>query len=201
MAAPPTHLVAQAAALAHRRFEGFYMRTSIGLSGLGAWGSGQAGSTSIAGDGPSLALALGGSAAPGFAVGATFRLANTTGTFHGSPYAHSSDPYADLFLYELAAFADWYPNADAGWHMGGEAGVGGTTVTPDVTNVTAQSLAFAGAVFGGYDWRIRDSRWAFGVLAVASGVVPAKLEEPHNVDSGYRMQSFAMSIEGTALLF
>jgi len=185
----------------HRRFQGFYLRTSIGAAGVAAWGSGPIGAVSVTGEGPSLALALGGSVVPGLAIGAAVRLANTTGTFHGSTYAQTSNPTADLFLVEVAALADWYPNPDDGWHVGGQVGVGGVSVTPDQTNVAAQSSALGGALFGGYDWRIRDSRWAFGALAVASGLFPGTLDEPHNTDSGYRMRGFAMSVEGTALFF
>ncbi|MCL2448827.1 MAG: hypothetical protein FWD17_07770 [Polyangiaceae bacterium] len=185
----------------HRRYEGFYLRTSIGVDGMAAWGQGPSGRSSISGDGPSLGLGIGGSVTPGLAIGAALRFVDTNGRFRGSPYAHTAEPMADTYLVVVGVLADWYPNPDGGWHIGGEAGVGELAVTPVVTDREIRNISFGGAVLGGYDWRIRDSRWAFGIVVVASGIVASNLRDQTGGDAGYRMQGFATSVEGTALFF
>jgi hypothetical protein len=151
---------------------------------------------SIGGAGYSVALALGGSIAPGLILGATIRVEGANGSLHGSPYGSSA-----VGITELGLLVDWYPNADIGWHLGGEGGFGDVLISPSGGNADMSNGSFGGAVFGGYDWRLTDSRWAFGVLAVASGVFVGNLQDAHNFDTGYRVQGFATSLEGTVLFF
>jgi hypothetical protein len=192
--APATHWPREPST---RRFEGFYLRTSIGVAAMAAWGRGPSGSAAISGDGPALGAAVGGSVRPGLAVAANARFTDTTGVFRGSAPGSS----ADALLLELGVLVDWYPDPNEGWHIGGEIGVGGVSVTPSTSENAMTSATLGGALVGGYDWRIHESFWAFGVMVVASGALPATLADAHGDDSGYRMQGFAVSVEGTALFF
>jgi hypothetical protein len=176
--------------------DGLYFRFAAGLSFTSLWGDSPTGNASLSGGGISLLLALGGTLADGLVLGGMFDIAVSDSTSSSLGVAPGTDVGGGLE--GLDFFADWYPNARGGWHVG--AGVGFGFVALNLPS--SQTLGGGdetGTVFGGYDGWI-GQQWSAGVLLKATGGTRASLKFNDGSGEGYDLAAGSIALEGTVLL-
>jgi hypothetical protein len=95
----------------------------------------------------------------------------------------------------FGALADWYPNPEDGWHVGGAIGLAGVALTNGGVN-TLNGYGLGVSVLGGYDWWI-GPQLSLGVMSVvATSNQVEMLNESHD-GSGFRLTPATVSIQGT----
>jgi len=196
------------------RHQGFYLGVDTGIGFMGAWGSGPLGSASITGSGSEADIAIGGTIAPGLALGGIAREWSTSGTFHGGPTITATTTHfangvpsttqgtlsgnAHATAVEVGAFLDWYPNPEKGWHVGASVGLGGMGLTDDAGTRTV-SAAVAGSIFGGYQWWLGPA-WSLGLQGVVSGATTGKFDDSDRNNTGYTLTPFGIGL-ATQILY
>jgi hypothetical protein len=176
--------------------DGFYMRLSLGLAYTSAWGSGPLGNASISGAGVGLSASFGGTIARGLVLGGGLRIADGVGRFTGGPPDAPGNATASVGQL-LGVFVDWFPVPTEGWHVGSQLGLGVTTVT-DSSLKESSALAFAGSIFGGYDWWI-GPQWSLGLLMSLSTASSEAMTDGGGNQTGYVLTPIAFAIEGSIL--
>ncbi len=177
--------------------DGFYMRLGLGLADTSVWGSGPYGNASVSGIGIALSAAFGGPIARGLVLGGALRVTDGVGQFTGGPPNATGNAAASL-AQVLGVFVDWYPAPTDGWHVGTQAGLGVTGIS-DALMRDSSAVAFAGSVFGGYDWWI-GPQWSLGVLMSLSTASSEKMaDNSSKVDTGYTFTPLAFGLEATIL--
>jgi hypothetical protein len=189
---------------------GFYLRFAGGPAVVALKGTGPHGRVASVGGGGSSTLAIGGSIARGWVLAGVLHGATITSTLDGGPFedatvtsdgetTSASDKVA-ASVSHVGLLVDWYPDPSKGWHVGASAGLGSTALIHQADDSTMTGPSAAGTVFGGYDWSIgRD--WSLGVGLVASGNTSAKMLDSDEDDTGYRVKSFSIGVEGSILYF
>jgi hypothetical protein len=197
------------------RHQGFYFAAETGIGVMTAFGSGPLGSASITGVGSVGDFAIGGSVAPGLVLGGMAREWTTSGTFKGGPVITASTTYvlngkptpttmtlsgnAHAMAAEIAAFLDWYPNPENGWHIGAAVGLGAMTMTDDAgTRSTGGGLA--GSVFGGYQWWLGPA-WSLGISGVFSIANAGHLDDSNQNDTGYKFTPMGFGLQSQLLYY
>jgi hypothetical protein len=145
--------------------EGFFLRLSPGVVYLHeSWtpASGSPGAV-FSGAGASLELAVGKRVRPRLVVGGLWQfvaVSDPTESYLGATYVAAG---TDRFRNVVAAFADWYPSARRGFHVGGGAGV---VAASNLERHCCVSTSWGGvvAVRVGYDVFV-SRRWALGAVA------------------------------------
>jgi hypothetical protein len=167
------------------------MRLGGGVGHVSFSGPSVDGDASVSGLGSIGALALGGTPADGLVIGGLLRFAGATGTLETDTLEVRNATGA---LALLGVFVDWYPDPGDGWHVGGTAGPG--FVSLDSHLPEAGGVAFAGAVFGGYDWWI-GPEWSLGLQAVlgASTRTDLRTSDADDIDIGYRLGAVFAGLE------
>jgi hypothetical protein len=199
----------------HYRHEGFYLSADSGFGFFSAKGSGPLGDASLSGEALVQSIGIGGSIAPGVVLGGVGRVWEATGTFNGGPTItgtrtyfvngqSKTDPitlsgHAQASSLELAAFVDWFPNPEKGWHVGASIGLGGMAMTDD-SGARSVNAGVAGSIFGGYQWWLGPA-WSLGIQAVLSGGSAGKLDDSNQNDTGYSMRPLAIGIQTNLLYY
>lgn len=198
------------------RHQGFYLAADTGLGVMTAFGSGPLGSASITGPGTVGAFAIGGTVAPGLVLGGVAREWSTSGTFNGGPNITATTTYvlngktivsppqtlsgnAHALAVEIAAFLDWYPNPENGWHVGGSVGLGNMTLTDDAGTRTT-GVGLAGSVFGGYQWWLGPA-WSLGISGVVSIANAGHLDDSNQNDTGYKFTPMGFGLQSELLYY
>jgi hypothetical protein len=176
--------------------DGFYMRLSLGLAYTSVWGRGPLGNASISGAGFGLSASFGGTIARGLVLGGGLRIDDGVGRFTGGPPEAPGNATASVGQI-LGVFVDWFPAPTDGWHVGSQLGLGVTTVTDSSLKETS-ALAFAGSIFGGYDWWI-GPQWSLGLLMSLSTASSEALTDGGGNQTGYVLAPLALAIEGSIL--
>ncbi len=162
-----------------RLHDGFYFRGAVGFGTL-ASGSvtppGGGGDVKLAGSGPAVELAFGGTLSSGLVVGG-----GIYGMSIGSPSYSRNSASVDggaALVSTVGPFIDWYPNPAGGFHFQVSigwailsAGKGSKTPTYPARDQSGNGFALLGGA--GYEWWIAD-QWSLGVIArvqYASGSV------------------------------
>jgi hypothetical protein len=153
-------------------------------------GSTLSGDASVTGWGTSGLLAIGGTAVEGLVVAGALRASQTRDAFHGS---HYQGDRASMSGGALGVLVDWFPNPTQGFHVGGLAGLGVVTLT-DSSTVDSNGAAFAGSVFGGYDWWI-GPQWSLGLMIAAMGTTSAELRDQDQRSTGYSFNALSVGLE------
>jgi hypothetical protein len=198
--------------LTHR---GFYLRLSSGFAEVAVSGTAPAGagSASVSGLGSGVDLAIGGSPAPGLAIGGVLQAAMATGTFKGGPqivsmttYPGMSQPttetlsgHAQASQLLLGVFVDWFPNPHDGWHLGGSLGLGASAIQDDAYHGMT-SVALGLGASGGYDWWLGRA-FSAGVDVFVLGALQAHADDTHQNDTGYRLGAATFGIGGQVLYY
>jgi hypothetical protein len=173
------------------------MRLGLGLADTSVWGRGPYGNASISGIGIALSAAFGGPIARGLVLGGALRITDGVGEFTGGPPDATANAGASLAQI-LGVFVDWYPAPADGWHVGSQVGLGVTGIS-DSQMRDSSAVAFAGSIFGGYDWWI-GPQWSLGVLMSLSTASSEKLaDNSTKVDTGYTFTPLAFGLEATIL--
>jgi hypothetical protein len=173
------------------------MRLGLGLAYTSVWGSGPYGNASISGTGIALSAAFGGPVAPGLVLGGALRVTDGVGQFTGSPPDATGNAGASLAQI-LGVFVDWYPAPADGWHVGGQVGLGVTSIS-DALMRDSSAAVFAGSIFGGYDWWI-GPQWSLGVLMSLSTASSGNMADNSTKDeTGYTFTPLAFGLEATIL--
>jgi hypothetical protein len=135
-------------------------------------------------------VALGGTPAPGLALAVAFGGLSVRNDFDGSPIEPDGDATANLA--QLGLLADWFPDPNGGWHVGGMAGVAGVGLAD---SAIADSIggAFTGALLGGYDWWI-GPQWTLGLMGLVSATTSASLQDEDGADTGYEFNALFAGI-------
>jgi hypothetical protein len=195
------------------RHQGFYLGIGTGIGYMSAWGDGPSGSASISGLATLGVIAIGGTLTKGLVLAGAIQVGSAGGTFHGGTTTHvtttifaNGSPVTNTFTAtgasvlstEIGALIDWYPDPEAGWHMGFSLGVGSTQVTDDGGNVLDGS-AFAGSLFGGYQWWLGPG-WSLGLQGVLLGATKSSLQDS-NQDTGYAMMPLSIGVQTLLLAY
>ena len=178
------------------RHDGFYFRLMNETQYFVFLGDGPEGNASVKVMGSGGMLALGGTPLPGLVIGGTVSSTTGRGTFKGRPEGSESD--ASISRVGLAAFVDWFPQPDDGWHVGAALGFAALTVT-DSSLDDAVGAAFSAKVFGGYDWWI-GPQWTLGLAAMFAATPSTSLLVDDGDKSGYRFYSLSAGIAGSLTL-
>jgi len=169
--------------------EGFYLRVNVGPGVL--WSNvndknGAAGSTSGAGFSFAADALVGGSPAPGMALGVG-ALTNTTFGVDMKDSTGTSRSQSTQFHFLVGPFFDAFPNNRQGFHLGAEFGFAGALLdTPLVSN------AFGGGAAGwlGYDMWVAPE-WSAGFQLRGNGA--------YMVGSGADASAFGLNLLITVL--
>lgn len=176
--------------------DGFYMRLSLGLAYTSAWGSGPLGNASISGAGVGLSASFGGTVARGLVVGGGLRIADGVGRFTGGPPDAPGNATVSVG-HILGVLVDWFPAPTEGWHVGSQLGLGLTTVT-DSSLRESSAFAFAGSIFGGYDWWI-GPQWSLGLLMSLTTASTEAMTDGGGNSTGYAFTPLAFAVEASIL--
>ena len=160
--------VAGAAHADPRTHDGFQLRLAPGLGYLSDSDSISGGGftspdLSIHGIAPAFELFVGGSLAPGLALGGTFNFMIASGpsaSVGGQSVTASSDVKMNFFT--IGPYVDYYLDPAQGFHLLGTLGF----ATMNLSNNTSSSTASTGFGLGlgaGYDWWVSDE-WSIGIL-------------------------------------
>jgi hypothetical protein len=172
--------------------DGFYLRLSGEIDYLAFLGLGRGPeqSASVKGVTSGTMLAIGGTVWNGLVVAGMLSVVSTRDDFHGSP--HDPEGYATVSFVQLGVLADWYPHPGGGWHTGAALAIGSLSLRD---SYVADSLgaAFAGRIFGGYDWWI-GPQWSLGLMAVISACTSTSLKDDDGNATGYRFHALSVGI-------
>ena len=172
------------------------------------------GSASVSGFSSQLVgIAIGGSPAPGFAIGVDLEDGSTTGTFRGGPQVVATTTYpgptqpttetlsghAEGNAVLVGGFVDWFPNPYGGWHLGGSIGLGGALIRDDSYH-DLTSVALGLGASGGYDWWVFRS-FSAGLTAFVAGSLSANATNGDGNDSGYRFSTVMFGLGGQVLYY
>jgi hypothetical protein len=176
--------------------DGFYFAFTTGLGYLTFTGEGVRGDASISDMTGTTSLAVGGSPAPGLAVGGGLRLASIRARFHGSP--HDPEGYATAELWQLGPFVEWYPNPLLGWHVAGAFTLGELVVQDSYLPDAAGTAGFV-TVYGGHNWWL-GPEWSLGLRALASASTRPSLVDGDGNETDYAFRAWFAGVE-SALTF
>jgi hypothetical protein len=161
---------------AHRH-DGFYLRLSLGGGSVGARGERYDAQQNrsdydFRGNGVSFDAMVGGTPAPGIAVGGAY-LANTAAR---TDYEDDRTKDAGLSYGMIGPFVDIYPNPKTGFHIGGAVGPTVAVTFDDESNERSIAAGFGGAAWIGYDFWVSD-QWSLGAMFRVQG---ARVETPNS---------------------
>jgi hypothetical protein len=146
--------------------DGFYTRASLGFSVLGAgFDDGHPSGESLSGwgVGAKLDIMVGGSPAPGVALGGAISAGG--GAVEFERFGVNQDRGMSVFT--VGPFVDAFFSANDGWHMGAMLAYARANVEKD-TGDQSHSNGFGGSIWFGNDFWVADD-WSFGPLLSVSG--------------------------------
>jgi hypothetical protein len=160
-----------------RKHDGFYLRLSLGGGSVGARGERYDAQQNrsdydFEGNGVSFDAMVGGTPAPGIAVGGAY-LANTAARTH---YEDDRTKDAGLSYGMIGPFVDIYPNPKTGFHIGGAVGPAVAVTFDDESNERSVAAGFGAAAWIGYDFWVSD-QWSLGGMFRVQG---ARVETPNS---------------------
>jgi hypothetical protein len=151
--------------------DGFYLRASVGFGTLHATfddDSPRGESLKGSGAGFGFDLMIGGSPAPGVAIGGALMGEGSASIEfeRGSFSAEDRGVTAGM----LGAFIDGFPSANKGWHLGGMLGLARLTVEDTSSDGLSETAGLGGAFWVGHDFWVGDE-WSVGPLLRFSGAL------------------------------
>ncbi len=184
------------------------------MSGLGfvsLRGRGPRGATSLSGMGSETLVAIGGSLVRGFVLAGSLQASTVNSSFDKGPFegvnlvvdgrSIAASTKAMVQLSQLGLLVDWYPDPDAGWHVGASGGLGVSSLINQADDSTWAGTSLAGTLFGGYDWAI-GRHWSMGLDLIVSGATASVMKDATDaVDTGYKLKSFSVGLGGSILYF
>jgi hypothetical protein len=162
--------------------EGFYLRTSVGLGFYKAsFTDNKRGNVEYSDDGGSMSLDLliGGSPAPGVALGGGLLL---------DPQFGKGGGVSAL----IGPFIDGFPDVNKGWHLGGAIGLGLQSFQNEGANERQRATGIGGAFWFGYDFWVAGE-WAIGPQVRVLGVRTNDSKSGEDVSAFTRSLSFGLS--------
>ncbi len=174
-----------------RRHEGFYLRTSLGLSSLGGSLTGGVDASEDAttgGLGANLSVLVGGAPDAGFAIGGGLQYnLQLTGDWEDDRVGEVSSELNTLIV---GPFVDGHPDPQRGWHFGGTVGLAHAAIGFGSRDDTA--LGIGGGAWLGHDaWVARE--WSMGGMLRFDALRAWG-------DDDLAVTSFLLSLQLTALM-
>jgi len=167
-----TQAPAPAVPRSYRMHDGFYARASMGFGPLGASiDDGDASGQDLEGSGSAFGfdLMIGGSPAPGVAIGGAFLAAGAVSAdLDRGRFAPSEDRNFSVAI--LGPFIDGFPMANKGFHLGGALGLAALNLESSDSDGLGQTGGFGGAAWIGYDFWVADE-WSVGPLFRLAGTL------------------------------
>jgi hypothetical protein len=177
-----------------RVHNGFYLRGGLGAGGL--WPNlldRSEDPDAVDFDGGGFVLEfdalVGGSPAPGFAVGGGVFLVSGPVDLSGS--GEKFDTNMTLFM--VGPFFDAFPDPKGGWHLGAMLGFAGHRI-PDHPSGIESTAGFGGSAFVGYDWWVSHEISAGAMLKFNGAITNAEEN-----DATLRASSTGLTLMLTAL--
>ena len=190
--------------------DGFYLRSISGVAHLSVWGEGPRGDAALSGMGSSSTVAIGGTPVRGLVLAGTLETLTLTAEFEGGPFGDVTIPLgedevdassnATVAHLQLGALVDWYPDPDAGWHVGLGGGLGLLSLVNHADNGVMVGVGAAGAVVGGHDWLI-GRKWSIGLGLRVSASTPMKLRDDEGEETGYELALWSVGLGGSILYY
>lgn len=194
---------------------GFYIKANASLGFIEGWGSGPAGSASIASLATGGQISIGGRVAPGLALAGVTSTRSGGGTFHGGPpvtimstHVTNGVPvsstatrrgHSSVDLLDFGGLVDWVPAPTKGWHLGASVGFAVVQVTDDADQ-TMGAIAPVGSVFGGYDWWLVN-KLAGEIQMTFMGTPSVSLSDSNSAGTGYRFATLAVTVDAGLVYF
>lgn len=173
--------------------DGFYLRASVGIGSLSATVDDKdASGDDLHGGGGSLHLNLmiGGSPAPGLAVGGALLGEATASVDFDRDGRHAFDRPMSLLI--VGPFVDGFPRPNRGWHFGGTLGLARLSLGSTSIDERRDTNGIGGAFWLGNDFWVAPD-WSVGPLLKFTGAL-TRANDP-DITAG----SFSISILFTAL--
>lgn len=162
--------------------EGFYLRTSVGFGFYkSSFTDNKRGDLEYSDDGGSLSLDLliGGSPAPGVALGGGLLL---------DPQFGKEGGVSAL----IGPFIDGFPDVNKGWHLGGAIGLGVQSFQNPGANERQRANGIGGALWVGYDFWVAGE-WAIGPQVRVLGMRTNDGKSGEDVSAFARSMTFGIS--------
>lgn len=173
--------------------DGFYLRASVGIGSLrAALDDKHPSGESLHGAGASfhLNLLVGGSPAPGLAIGGALLGEGTAAVDFDRGDVHGFDRSMQLVI--VGPFIDGFPRVNRGWHFGGSVGLARLSLGSTSRDERRDTNGIGGAFWLGNDFWVGPD-WSVGPLLKFSGALTQRS------DPDLTTSSFSISILFTAL--